>query len=216
MGRTWPVLVVALAFLPVAAAQGPTMPRANVNISGMPDTMQTVPVGGEKSVTFQVSIQFQGVVCPQASTAVVALSFVEDGGPLGGLALQLSESELTFDLEASVLPFGGQGPPPQDVMLTATASDTVAPNTHHGLNVTATYAGGVPAGCQSGAAVPEDSETADLAFMTGAGAGGPSGSSTTTPSQESGGDAGGKGIPGPPLVLLLAGLALAIAFRRRT
>ncbi len=208
--------LVVCAAMPSAQGQGPTTPQATVSVTGVPETMKIVPLGESASVTFQVSLAFAGVVCPQASTAKVQLSMQQQGGGLAGLSASLDKSELTFDVPANVLPFGGGSPaPPQDVTLTASASTSVTPDHHHVINVTATYAGGAPSGCQSASTIAAASDVGEIMFMTGSVAA-PSGSATTGPGVTTTAGEAGKSSPGPAVFLLLAALgALAFVRRRR-
>jgi hypothetical protein len=177
LGRVAALLCVVLLSAQAANAQS----TAAITLSaGTPGAW----TAGTATVPITVSLKLENVICPQAGTATVNLSYT-DPTPIDGLTFSLPSSVAFTVPQGAHSSAGPYNAPPQTVNLTATATASVLPNHVHTLNVTATFtATGLGAPCQAAAATAPlgDTKTVEVSITTPMGSGpGGNGTQTTGP-----------------------------------
>ena len=209
-------LTIPMLFVPVAQAQA--SPEARLAIA-LPPGPADVPLGDGHDVPFSVTLTLRGLVCASAAKLVVPLTVKDLPSPLAGVKATPEPAELAFDI-----PVGSYGTSAYEKTQKATLLIRVAedvPGEHaHTFEVGATYAGGVPSGCQAAGSMGAADALASHTITTGKGpqgatvpAGGhqmPDGSTMMENEH-----ATTKQTPGAGLGLVLLGLVGVAALRRR-
>lgn len=223
MQRSW---LVAAAGLLVLLALGPSVPGqapgpvASLALS-LPAGPVEIPLGGGHAVPLEVTLALENLVCPQASTATVALAVRDLPSPLAGVRASAADVAIEIPPGAypSTNPFSGTGQGALDIQV---GSDALSEHAHE-FEVTAAFTGGTPAGCVAAGSFPAAEAVANHRIVTGpspsAAGPAPTTADAPAPGASSGNGPGApapRSTPGPGLALLAgAAAAAAMALRRR-
>lgn len=209
-------LLALLALAVPTQAQAPT-PTAAVAVDLDPGPAG-IPLGATHEIPFQVRLTLSNIVCTQAATATVALAVADKPSPLNGVTGTVPPT-VAFTVPQGnygVLPVSAPFDETAEATLTISVTNASLPDHQHTFAVTGTFDGTL-SGCQGAAAVPPAEGSAEHQIQTGPARaqGAARGATQTQGTASSGGDGGGKGIPGleaPVLIALALGL---VAMRRR-
>lgn len=198
-----------VAALP-AQAQGVT-PTSSLAVNLEPGPVG-IPLGGGHEFLFEVTLALGNIVCPQASTATVALAIADLPSPLRGVQGTVPAT-LAFEVPMSASIAGSAYQQTMDATLSINVTTESLPDHEHTFEVTATFDGTLQ-GCQAAGAIPSAEGTGQHKIKTGpaAAAGAARGASVSTPASP---DSDSKEAPGPTLPLLLAVVMFAALARRR-
>ena len=210
-------LASALVLGLVPSALGQTAPEASLAVS-LPSGPAEVALGSSHDVGFDVTLTLRNLVCASTATVRIPLSVKDQPSPLAGVKGTPTPAELVFDV-----PPGSYSSSPYSKTASANlrvAVDASGPAEHeHAFVVTATYAGGLPTGCQGAGQLPAADASGTHAIVTGKAAGatnGPThqmGDGTTMGGAEHAGSS--QETPMPGLVLVLVALLAVGLLRRR-
>lgn len=211
-----PRLLVALAIviLPNAAAQ--PAPEATLSLDMAPGPTD-VSLGSTHEVPFTVTFTLSGVVCTSAAQARIPIAIMDKPSPLAGVKATPKPAEMVFDIPAGSY---ASTPYTKDAMgdlAVSVASDASADH-EHAFVLTASYAGGLPAGCQGTGSLAATDASGEHTIMTGAAAtGGTDPTHQMSDGSSMQGDAmsSEKPTPGFGPALVAAGILAAAALARR-
>ncbi|HWG90706.1 MAG TPA: hypothetical protein VNZ52_07645 [Candidatus Thermoplasmatota archaeon] len=118
--------------------------------------------GESHDVPFKVGFTAANLVCPQEAKVIVAVEVKDKNGPLRGVMGHAKTPEVEFTIPAGTYSGLAVGGAPfnssQDNTLTVMLTPE-APDDHlHQFEVLATYAGGLPSGCQGTGAPPSSTD----------------------------------------------------------
>lgn len=212
--RPWHIAALTLIALPVVAAQG--APQAAL-VLDVPPGPTGVDLGSTHEVPFTVTFTLSGVVCASPAQAKVPITVADKPSPLAGVEGTPRPAELVFEIPAGSYASSAYSKEATAGLAVRVASD--APSGHeHALVLTASYAGGVPAGCQGTGVIPATEATGEHKIMTR----GPMGGSTVPTHQMTDGSTmqgdampAKKQTPGPAIILVALAIVGAALSRRR-
>lgn len=211
-----PLLAIVLALSPAASAQSAGLAM------DLPPGPASIALGAQHDVPLEVTLTMGGIVCTSAARVTVPLTVTDRPSPLAGVSAAPNPAELVFEV-----PAGTYTSSPFTKTLSAALRVSVAnsaPAEHeHRFVVTASYAGGVPSGCQATGSIPAADASGEHAIVTGKSGTGstgatpthqmPDGASMSGAEHAAGG--GTNETPGPALVVVLSALLLVALLRRR-
>lgn len=208
--RACSLLALPLVFLlavPLASAQ--TAPEATLGMSIAPGPV-SIALGASHETPFDVTLTLRGVVCTSAASVQVPVSVKDKPSPLAGVKGTPEPAALLFDV-----PAGSYSSNAYSKKLLGTLRVSVAesaPSNHeHAFELTASYASGVPSGCQGAGSMAATDAAGSHAITTG----GSSATGTPATHQMSDGSSmNNKNTPFPPLMALLF-VAVIVALARR-
>ena len=210
------LLAIVLALSPAASAQSAGLAM------DLPPGPAAIALGGQHDVPLEVTLTMSGMVCTSTASVTVPLTVKDRPSTLAGVTAVPTPAELTFEVPAGTYtssPFTET----QSATLRVSVAQSAPAEHDHTFVVTATYAGGVPGGCQSTGSIAAADASGEHSIVTGNAEGGSAG---TTPTHQmsdgasmSGAEhaAGGgtNDTPGPALVVVLGGVLLVALLRRR-
>lgn len=207
------LLVVGNVLAMGTQAQADGMPFAEIEVD-LDAGPTPVPLGSEHAMSFGIDVAVGNIVCSSAATFVVTLAVSDEPSAMTGITHSVEPSSMTFDVAAGF--YGKTIQPPftghQDAVLSITVANSTVEKHEHSLNVTASYAGGVPTNCQGAMSIPKTEGSAMHAMRTGAR------SLVSTSASDTGAPAGGGGSkesPGLGLLPLALVAVAVVALRRR-
>lgn len=164
------LLVAAIVASPTVAGQA--APQASLALD-MSNEMTNVDLGSSHSLPFSVTLTLSGIVCASASQAKVPVTVQDKPSPLAGVKGTSKPAELSFEVPAGSYASSPYSKTLDGELDISVASDAMADH-EHTFAVTASYAGGTPAGCQGTGSIAATDATAEHMIMTGKGSGGAS------------------------------------------
>lgn len=209
--------LLAVAILASSSATAQSASQASIALD-MPDEMTSVELGSSHSLPFSVKLTLSGMVCASATQVSVPITVQDKPSPLAGVKGAPSPAELVFAIPAGSYASTDYAKTLNGALDISVASDAM-PDHEHTFGVTASYAGGLPPGCQGTGSIAATSSSAEHMIMTGRGSAAPSG---PTHQMSDGSDMQGEAMSSsssnktPAAGLALIGLALVGAtFMRR-
>lgn len=212
--RPWPIIALALAFVPAAEAQAAPVATLSLDITPGP---ADVDLGSTHVVPFTVTFALSNVVCASASQVKVPVTIQDEPSPLAGVKGAPKPDELAFNIPAGSYASAQYSKDASGDLAVSVASDASGGH-EHTFVLTASYAGGMPAGCQGTGSLPATVASGEHMIMTGASA---SGATYPTHQMSDGSSMQGDQMsstnktPGPALWLLALGIVGATLLRQR-
>lgn len=235
--RARPALLLLGTFilmLPVGLADAPA-PLTSVSVS-LPPGPVNIPLGAEHQIPLKITFTANNLGCTQDATITLPITVMGSPSELKSVTARPSIADAKFTIPSGIYQdaaAAGSGPYNKtiDATLTIMVGADAPANHQHAFQVTATYNGGMPAGCQAVGDLPKATGMAKHQLVTGASSASPTAAPTMTgmsAAEHAQMTAQGAATPPPPpapsakktpsasFAMTLAFVAaLAIALRKR-
>lgn len=193
----WTLAGALLLATGMADGQAGLAPTSSLALEVPPGPV-TIALGTGHTLSITVTLAFEGVVCPQATNATVALTVADRPAPLAGVR-GVVPSPVVFDVPGGAYAAGRAFNASLGTTLQITVGPEALPDHAHEFEVTADFAGGTLAGCPSGGPLPAAQAQGLHRISTGSASNAPAPAPTS--GDQPGGtpdSSGGNGASRPP------------------